>query len=135
MRCDVLNPRCPSREVLDRVADKWTALVLKALAAEGTLRYGALQRRVGGVSQKMLTQTLRALERDGLVARHVYPEVPPRVEYALTRLGRSLTEPLSALCRWAESHMPEIASARRTFDGVRTRAARTPAAAGVGSAA
>lgn len=122
MKCDVLNPKCPSREVLDRVADAWTALVLKALAG-GPMRYGALQRRVGGVSQKMLTQTLRALERDGLVTREVFPEVPPHVEYALTRLGRSLTEPLAVICRWAEAHIPEIHAARRRFDGASARRA------------
>jgi DNA-binding HxlR family transcriptional regulator len=108
---DVLNPGCASREVLERVGDKWTALVIRALA-DGTHRYGDLQRRVGGVSQKMLTQTLRALECDGLVARRVYPVVPPRVEYSLTPLGRTLIEPLDAICRWAERHLPQLLEAR-----------------------
>src|SRR5204862_326916 len=99
----VLDPRCPSRLVLDRIADKWTALVIQILAG-GTIRYAALQREIGGISQKMLTQTLRSLERDGLVQRTVHPVVPPKVEYSLTRLGRTLIEPLQGLCRWSEKH-------------------------------
>jgi DNA-binding HxlR family transcriptional regulator len=108
---DVLDPSCPSRQVLERVGEKWTALVIQVLA-DGTHRYSDLQRRVGGVSQKMLTQTLRGLERDGLIARRVYPVVPPRVEYSLTPLGRTLIEPLDAICRWAERHLPEMLTAR-----------------------
>jgi DNA-binding HxlR family transcriptional regulator len=108
---NVLNPKCPSRQVLERVGEKWSALVLRVLA-DGTYRYSDLQRRVGGVSQKMLTQTLRGLERDGLVARHAYPVVPPRVEYSLTPLGRTLIEPLQAICRWAERHLPAMLEAR-----------------------
>jgi DNA-binding HxlR family transcriptional regulator len=121
---DLLNPGCASREVLERVGDKWTALVIRALA-DGTHRYGDLQRRVGGVSQKMLTQTLRALECDGLVARRVYPVVPPRVEYSLTPLGRTLIEPLDAICRWAERHLPQLleARARNAKRGAVTRSA------------
>jgi len=111
-RCDVFDNECPSRQVLDRIADKWTTLVIYALS-DGTLRYGELQRRVKGVSQKMLTQTLRSLERDGLVTRKVYPVVPPVVEYTLTPLGRSLHKPLEAICRWAESHLSELLAARR----------------------
>jgi len=107
MKCDVMNEACPSRAVLDRIADKWTALVIHALG-DGTLRYGELQRRVGGISQKMLTQTLRSLEEDGLVDRRVFPVVPPMVEYTLTPLGRSLQEPLSAICNWAERHLPKM---------------------------
>ena len=79
---NVLDPRCPSRLVLARIADKWTALIIQVLAS-GTKRYAVLQREIGGISQKMLTQTLRSLERDGLIERKVYPEVPPKVEYAL----------------------------------------------------
>src|SRR5262249_6490614 len=93
----VLDAQCPSRLVLDRIADKWTALILQILA-RGTMRYAALQRELGGISHKMLTQTLRTLERDGLVRRTVHPVVPPKVEYSLTRLGRTLIEPLHALC-------------------------------------
>jgi DNA-binding HxlR family transcriptional regulator len=121
MACDVLNPSCPSRLVLDRIAEKWTALVIRVLS-EGTLRYSDLQRRIGGISQKMLTQTLRGLERDGLVERKVYPVVPPRVEYRLTPLGRTLIEPLDAICRWAETHLPALQAARE-----RARALSRPA--------
>ena len=93
---NVLDPDCPSRLVLDRIAEKWTGLVVIALG-ERTLRFGELRERIGGVAPKVLTQTLRALERDGLVTRTVYAEVPPRVEYALTALGRSLCEPLAVV--------------------------------------
>ena len=111
MIADVLNPNCPSRQVLARIADKWSSLVILALS-EGTHRYTELQRRIGGVSQKMLTQTLRSLESDGLVRRTVHPVVPPMVEYALTPLGRSLEEPLSAVRHWAERHLPEMLATR-----------------------
>jgi len=107
----VLDPRCPSRLVLDRIADKWTALIIQILAG-GTMRYAALQREIGGISQKMLTQTLRSLERDGLVQRMVHPVVPPKVEYSLTKLGRTLIEPLQGLCRWSEKHLGELQSNR-----------------------
>src|SRR5689334_20551060 len=107
----VLDAQCPSRLVLDRIADKWTALIIQILA-KGTLRYAELQRKIGGISQKMLTQTLRSLERDGLVERTVHPVVPPKVEYSLTRLGRTLIEPLHALCRWSEKHLSELQANR-----------------------
>src|SRR2546425_10264171 len=107
----VLDAQCPSRLVLDRIADKWTALIIQILA-RGTMRYAALQREIGGISQKMLTQTLRSLERDGLVQRTVHPVVPPKVEYALTRLGRTLIEPLHGLCRWSEKHLAELQANR-----------------------
>lgn len=108
---DVLDQSCPSRQVLSRIADKWTTLVIYALSGE-TLRFSELRRRIAGVSQKMLTQTLRQLERDGLVERKVYAVVPPRVEYRLTPLGASLEDPLAALCRWAERHLPQMLAAR-----------------------
>lgn len=111
-KCDVLDERCPSRAVLDRIADKWTSLVIYALS-EGTKRYGELERSIGGISQKMLTQTLRSLEDDGLVERKIYPVVPPHVEYSLTPLGRTLNEPLTAVCRWAEKHLPQLMANRR----------------------
>src|SRR5437764_10510291 len=107
----VLEPQCPSRLVLDRIADKWTALVIQILA-RGTMRYAQLQRAIGGISQKMLTQTLRSLERDGLVQRTVHPVIPPKVEYSLTRLGRTLIEPLHALCRWTQNNLAELQANR-----------------------
>ena len=113
----VLKPQCPSRVVLDRIADKWTALIIQVLA-NGTHRYGALQREIGGISQKVLTQTLRSLERDGLVLRKTYSVTPPKVEYSLTRLGRTLIDPLHALCRWSEKHLPEL-QANRTRASLR----------------
>src|SRR6266704_3209912 len=107
----VMDAQCPSRLGLDRIADKWTALIIQILA-RGTMRYAALQREIGGISQKMLTQTLRTLERDGLVQRKVHPVVPPKVEYSLTKLGRTLIEPLHALCRWSEKHLGELQANR-----------------------
>ena len=123
---DVLDADCPSRQVLDRIADKWTALIIRVLA-DGTHRFGQLQRRVGGISQKMLTQTLRELERDGLVERTVHPVVPPHVDYRLTPLGRSLRQPLDAICAWAEAHLAQMLAARARSD--RRRAVATAAAA------
>src|ERR1700756_4921109 len=107
----VMDAQCPSRLVLDRIADKWTALIIQILA-RGTMRYAALQREIGGVFPKKLTQTLRSLERDGLVQRTVHPVVPPKVEYSLTRLGRTLIEPLHSLCRWSEKHLRELETNR-----------------------
>lgn len=107
----VMDSQCPSRLVLDRIADKWTTIVIQLLAKQ-TMRYAELHREIGGISQKMLTQTLRSLERDGLVVRKVYPVVPPRVEYSLSRLGRTLIEPLRALCRWSEKHLAELQANR-----------------------
>ena len=111
----VCNAECPSRQVLDLIADKWTAIVIYCLS-KGTKRYSELQREIGGISQKMLTQTLRSLERDGLVNRMVYPVVPPMVEYSLTPLGETLIEPLCQLCKWAETHIPEVEAARDRYD-------------------
>jgi DNA-binding HxlR family transcriptional regulator len=105
----VMDSQCPSRLVLDRIADKWTALIIQLLAKK-TMRYAELHREIGGISQK--TQTLRSLERDGLVGRKVYPVVPPRVEYSLSRLGRTLIEPLRGLCRWSEKHLAELQANR-----------------------
>ena len=103
------------RQIIERVADQWTMLVLEALEAHGTVRFGRLQELVGGISQKMLTQTLRHMERDGLVARTVHPEVPPRVEYALTDLGRTLGAAFCGVWVWAETHHARIEQARRDF--------------------
>ena len=102
---------CPSRQLLDRIGDRWTVLIIGSLE-EGPLRFSELRRRVEGISQKMLTQTLRSLETDGLVTRTVFAEIPPRVQYELSPLGRSLLEPLSALTRWATEHMDEVRAAR-----------------------
>jgi DNA-binding HxlR family transcriptional regulator len=106
-----MDARCGSRMVLARIADKWTALVIHTLS-DGTKRTCELRRAITGISQKMLTQTLRDLEDDGLVARKVHPVVPPMVEYSLTPLGRTLIEPLEAVCRWAEKHLPALEAAR-----------------------
>ena len=110
-----LDQSCPTRTVLDTVADRWTTLIIDLLG-EGPQRFGALRRRVGGISQKMLTQTLRTLERDGLVSRRVYPTTPPSVEYALTPLGQTLTEPLGALRAWSVANVDQILAARAAFD-------------------
>lgn len=106
---------CPSRQLLDTLSDKWVTLVLVALA-DGAKRHGELARVVAGVSQKMLTQTLRSLERDGLVARTVTPSVPVRVDYALTPLGGELQLQFRELKRWAELHMARVIESRRTYD-------------------
>lgn len=106
---------CSTRRVLDLIADKWTALIIGLLQDEPR-RFSQLQRSIGGISQKMLAQTLRRLERDGLVLRTIYPEVPPRVEYALTPLGRTLIEPLSAIRMWAESHIDSVNLAQSAYD-------------------
>ncbi|MFF5216732.1 winged helix-turn-helix transcriptional regulator [Micromonospora sp. NPDC000442] len=103
------------RDVLARVGDKWTLLTITALAS-GALRFTALHEQVAGISQRMLSQTLRALTRDGLVTRTAYPEVPPRVEYALTPLGRSLSEAVDGLVLWVRDHQRDIARNRDEFD-------------------
>jgi DNA-binding HxlR family transcriptional regulator len=122
----VFDAHCPSQLVIERLADEWSVIVLHALK-DGTKRYGELKRTIGGVSPKMLTQTLRRLERYGFVARKVYPTVPLRSEYALTHLGETLSEPLAALCRWAESHL----DARADHPDSRPRRVRaTPRATG-----
>src|ERR687886_2947164 len=100
----------PSRQLLDLIGDKWTPIVLYVLG-QGTKRYGELQRHLPDVSKKMLTQTLRALERAGLVRRTVYAEVPPRVEYDLTPLGRKFLEPVKSLCGWALAHKADLRAA------------------------
>ncbi|MFF0143418.1 winged helix-turn-helix transcriptional regulator [Streptomyces sp. NPDC005227] len=109
-RGDLLDPRCPTRQLLDRIGTKWTSMAVKVLAEEapGELRFAELRRRIPGISQKMLSVTLQSLVRDGLVARRVEHTVPPAVHYQLTGLGLSLEVPLCALRVWAETHMPEI---------------------------
>lgn len=102
-------------QILDRVGDKWTIMAVGALS-EGPMRFNEMMRHIGGVSHRMLTLTLRALERDGMVSRTAYPTIPPKVEYELTPLGRSLTEPLATLLQWGETHSDEIEVARKVFD-------------------
>jgi DNA-binding HxlR family transcriptional regulator len=103
-------------EILERIADKWTLLVIEALEGERELRFSDLQRRIGKVSQKMLTKTLRQLERDGLVTRHVHAAVPPRVDYRLTPLGESLGESVCGICTWVGKHIAKVERARRAYD-------------------
>ncbi|MFI6642788.1 winged helix-turn-helix transcriptional regulator [Streptomyces sp. NPDC050504] len=112
---DAYLAQCPARQMLDRIGDKWVSLVVSALA-DGPQRYGDLARRLAGVSQKMLTQTLRNLERDGLVTRTVTPTVPVRVDYALTGLGATLVPVMRAIKGWAEEHMGEVLAAREAYD-------------------
>jgi DNA-binding HxlR family transcriptional regulator len=107
-------------EVLARVGDKWTVLVVSMLG-DGPRRFNEIRRSLGSISQRMLTLTLRGLERDGLVTRAVFPTIPPRVEYDLTRLGRSLLEPVSGLGLWARQNRAAIQNARQRFDGAQKR--------------
>lgn len=112
---DAFNALCPTRQILDRIADKWTVLLLSLLAGR-TMRFNELRRGVDGLSQKVLSQTLKSLERDGLVTRTAYPTVPVTVEYAITDLGRTLAATLEPLRQWAESHMDAVEKARSEFD-------------------
>lgn len=109
------NVACPTRLILNRIADKWTVLVMILLESE-TQRFSHLQREIGGISQKMLTQTLRGLERDGLVTRKVYATVPPKVEYALTPLGHTLKDMLYAIKTWSEANIEAVLSAQKNYD-------------------
>src|SRR5262252_1295364 len=111
----VYDRSCPARLVIDHLADKWAVLIIGQLA-NGTMRFAELRRAIDGVSQKMLTVTLRDLERDGLVSRKLYASVPPKVEYSLTPLGASLSDKAEELCRWAEANMEQILRARDNFD-------------------
>lgn len=104
------------REMLGRVGDKWSLLVIEALSEEGELRFSRLRARVGGISQKMLTKTLRQLERDGLVTRRVHAVVPPRVDYRLTALGDGLGEAVCGVWQWVERHVAAVERARRSYD-------------------
>ncbi|RKE73841.1 winged helix-turn-helix transcriptional regulator [Pseudorhodoplanes sinuspersici] len=120
-------------EILSRIGDKWTVLVVSMLG-NGPMRFNELRREIGGVSQRMLTLTLRGLERDGLVTRTVYPTVPPRVDYELTELGKTLLEPIVGVAAWARANRAKIAAARVVYDKAANReakpgvVARTPAA-------
>ena len=112
---DPYQRNCPSRRLLDRIGDRWTVLIVGTLDA-GPRRFSAIAADVDGISQKMLTQTLRSLERDGFVVRTAYPVVPPHVEYELTDLGRSLQEQLHALERWAIEHMDAVVARQVAYD-------------------
>jgi DNA-binding HxlR family transcriptional regulator len=115
---NVFDSHCPTRQVLDLIADKWTVLVIRRLS-DGTLRFAQLPRSVDGISQKVLTNILRGLERDGIVTRRIYASVPPKVEYSLTSLGRSLCGLVEGICDWAEANIEHVQTAREEY-------ARTP---------
>ena len=107
---------CPIRDVLDRVGDQWSLLVLEALETR-TLRFNELLREISDISKQMLSRTLKRLEKDGFILRTIFPEVPPRVEYRLTELGRSFLVPMQTLITWADIHHQAICEARHTYDG------------------
>ncbi|WP_440087816.1 winged helix-turn-helix transcriptional regulator [Streptosporangium sp. LJ11] len=119
---------CGSRKVLEAIANKWTCLLVDALR-DGPIRFGVLRRRIDGITQKSLTQTLRNMERDGMVTRTVYPTIPPRVEYELSALGRSVVTLMEGVKSWSEKHVAEIMAARELYD---LRAAEEPRPVQVG---
>jgi DNA-binding HxlR family transcriptional regulator len=121
MKPNVYDPSCATRTVLDRIGDKWTTLIVLVLLP-GPLRFNQLRDAVGGVAPKVLAETLRRLERDGILTRTAFPEIPPRVEYELTPLGRSLEQPIRAIAGWAQDNMAKIERARRTHDRVASKA-------------
>lgn len=114
-RGDLFDPDCPTRLILDRIGDKWTVLAV-LLLSNSPLRFTELRDGIGRVAPKVLTQTLRRLERDGLVTREVFAEVPPRVVYTLTPMGESLIVPIRAVSEWAEVHVPAITAAQNSYD-------------------
>lgn len=116
--CAEIDPRVEAlvNELIGRVADKWTMLVLELLAEKGEMRFTRISEAIGGISQKMLTQTLREMEREGLVVRTIHPVIPPRVEYKLSKLGLSLGEAFCGVWIWAADHLDEIEKSRRAFD-------------------
>ena len=118
---DANRAGCPHRAVLEHVTTRWGVLVLTSLL-ERSYRFSELRRRVGGVSEKMLAQTLQILERDGFVHRDAKPVIPPRVDYSLTPLGREVAEQVSALARWLESKLDDVVAAREAYDGLRKSA-------------
>lgn len=115
VKANVFQADCPARAVLEVLAEKWVLLLVHRLA-RGPARTSELRREIGGISEKMLIQSLRRLERNGLVLRRAYAEVPPRVEYALTPLGESLSGPITVLNHWVGRHLPELRTAQREFD-------------------
>jgi DNA-binding HxlR family transcriptional regulator len=118
------SPECELRTILDRIADKWSLLVIYVLA-DGTKRFSVLRREIDGISQRMLTLTLRQLEREGLVSRTVFPVVPPRVDYELTELGSTLLDTIQSLVAWAGQHGNEIRQARDAYDARAAEASAT----------
>jgi DNA-binding HxlR family transcriptional regulator len=112
---------CPIKDLLTRIGDKWSVLVIVTLARapDHRLRFSELMREVNGISQRMLSTTLRHFERDGIVTRHLYPEVPPRVEYTLTKRGLGLLVPVKALVTWIENEWPDIEKSRQEYDGIK----------------
>lgn len=114
-RWNVYDDACPTRLVLDRIADKWTVLIVGRLATERR-RFGELRREIAGISPKVLTQKLRELERDGIVSRRIYASVPPKVEYSLTPLGRTLIDLVDQIRAWAETHIEAVLGAQQVFD-------------------
>lgn len=114
-RPDPFDAKCPTRQVLDRVGDKWAVLILISLE-QRTMRFNELRRRIEAISQKMLSQTLKSLERDGLISRRAFPTVPVTVEYSLTPLGRTLSQTVHALTLWAETHIGEVEAAQQRYD-------------------
>lgn len=115
--CNIYTKDCPIRLVLDRIADKWTVLIVGSLMYD-TKRFGELRKEIEGISQKMLTQTLRGMERDGLVKRKAYPTIPPKVEYSLTKSGESLIQILLDIREWSESNIESILDARKKYDAL-----------------
>jgi len=117
--CEAVDPRVEAlvTDLIGRVADKWTMILLEVFEEHGKLRFTEVARRVPGISQKMLTQTLRRMERDGMITRHVHAVVPPRVDYALTPLGSSLGEAFCGVWMWAEANLDKVETARADFDG------------------
>ena len=109
------SPACQAREVLQRVGDKWSVYVIDLLG-QGTMRFTELHRTIDGITSRMLTVTLRGLERDGIVTRTIHPVIPPRVEYALTPMGRTLLDTIGQLVAWSRAHLPEIEAARAAYD-------------------
>jgi len=114
-RGDLFDADCPTRQILDRIGDKWTVLVV-LLLSDGPMRFTELRANLGRVAPKVLTQSLRRMERDGLVTREIFAEVPPRVEYTLTDLGHSLAGPIAVIGNWAEVNMPRFAAAQAAYD-------------------
>ena len=117
-RGNLFDADCPTRQILDRISDKWTALVV-LLLADGPMRFTELRTHLGRVAPKVLTQSLRRLERDGLVTREIFAEVPPRVEYTLTELGHSLAGPIAVIGDWAEAHLSRVIAAQEAYDAAR----------------